>query len=49
LFVEFLTRIPQTIPPSGKVKSVQETKAEFKIGFEDGSNAKAALERRQSA
>ena len=30
---------PVTIPPGGKVKSVQETKAEFKIDFEDGSSA----------
>jgi hypothetical protein len=30
---------PATIPPGGKVKSVQEAKAEFKIDFEDGSSA----------
>jgi hypothetical protein len=30
---------PATIPPGGKVKSVQEIKAEFKIDFEDGSSA----------
>jgi hypothetical protein len=30
---------PATIPPGGKVKSVQETKAEFKVDFEDGSSA----------
>ena len=30
---------PATIPPSGKVKSVHEAKAEFKIDFEDGSGA----------
>ena len=28
---------PPTIPPGGKVKSVHEAKAEFKIDFEDGS------------
>jgi hypothetical protein len=28
-----------TIPPGGKVKSVREAKAEFKIDFEDGSSA----------
>jgi hypothetical protein len=32
-----------TIPPGGKVKSVQETKAEFKIEFEDGSSATLCL------
>jgi hypothetical protein len=30
---------PATASPSGKVKSVHEAKAEFKIGFEDGSSA----------
>jgi hypothetical protein len=30
---------PSTIPPGGKVKSVREAKAEFKIEFEDGSSA----------
>jgi hypothetical protein len=30
---------PATIPPGGKVKSVHEFKAEFKIDFEDGSSA----------
>jgi len=30
---------PATIPPGGKVKCVHETKAEFKIDFEDGSSA----------
>ena len=30
---------PATIPPGGKVKSVHEAKAEFKINFEDGSSA----------
>jgi hypothetical protein len=34
---------PATIPPGGKVKSVQETKAEFKIDFEDGSSATLCL------
>jgi hypothetical protein len=37
------TAVPQTIPPGGKVKSVQETKAEFKIDFEDGSSATLRL------
>jgi hypothetical protein len=30
---------PATVPPGGKAKSVRETKAEFKINFEDGSSA----------
>ena len=30
---------PATIPPGGKVKSVHEAKADFKIEFEDGSSA----------
>jgi hypothetical protein len=30
---------PATIPPGGKVKSVHENQAEFKINFEDGSSA----------
>ena len=30
---------PATIPPGGKVKSVHEDKAEFKIDFEDGPSA----------
>ena len=30
---------PATIPPGGKVASVHEAKAEFKIDFEDGSSA----------
>ena len=34
---------PATIPPGGKVKSVQEAKAEFKIDFEDGSSATLCL------
>jgi hypothetical protein len=34
---------PATIPPGGKVKAVQETKAEFKIDFEDGSSATLCL------
>jgi hypothetical protein len=29
---------PATIPPGGKVKSVHEARAEFKIDFEDGSS-----------
>ena len=32
------TAAPATIPPGGKVKSVHEAKAEFKINFEDGSS-----------
>jgi hypothetical protein len=34
---------PPTIPPGGKVKSVHEAKAEFKIDFEDGSSATLRL------
>jgi hypothetical protein len=34
---------PATIPPGGKVKSVHEAKAEFKIDFEDGSSATLCL------
>jgi hypothetical protein len=34
---------PATIPPGGKIKSVRETKAEFKIDFEDGSSATLCL------
>jgi hypothetical protein len=34
---------PATIPPGGKVKSVHEAKAEFKIEFEDGSSATLRL------
>jgi hypothetical protein len=34
---------PARIPPAGKVKSVHETKAEFKIDFEDGSSATLCL------
>jgi hypothetical protein len=30
---------PTTVPPGGKVKSVHEAKAEFRIDFEDGSSA----------
>ena len=30
---------PATIPPGGKVKSVHESRAEFKIDFENGSSA----------
>jgi hypothetical protein len=32
-----------TVPPGGKVKSVHEAKAEFKIDFEDGSSATLSL------
>jgi hypothetical protein len=34
---------PVTVPPEGKVKSVHETKAEFKIEFEDGPSATLCL------
>jgi hypothetical protein len=34
---------PATIPPGGKVKSVHESRAEFKIDFEDGSSATLCL------
>jgi hypothetical protein len=34
---------PATLPPGGKVKSVHEAKAEFKIEFEDGSSATLCL------
>ena len=34
---------PATIPPGGKIKSVHEAKAEFKIEFEDGSSATLRL------
>ena len=34
---------PVTIPPGGKVKSVHEARAEFKIDFEDGSSATLSL------
>jgi hypothetical protein len=34
---------PATIQPGGKVKSVHEAKAEFKINFEDGSSATLCL------
>ena len=34
---------PAAIPPGGKVKSVRETKTEFKIDFEDGSSATLRL------
>jgi hypothetical protein len=34
---------PATISPGGKVKSVHEAKAEFKIEFEDGSSAILSL------
>jgi hypothetical protein len=34
---------PATIPPGGKVKAVQETNADFKIEFENGSSATLRL------
>jgi hypothetical protein len=34
---------PVTIPPGGKIKSVHEAKADFKIEFEDGSSATFCL------
>ena len=34
---------PATIPPGGKIKSVHEVKADFKIEFEDGSSATLCL------
>jgi hypothetical protein len=34
---------PATIPAGGKVKSVHEAKAEFRIEFEDGSSATFCL------
>jgi hypothetical protein len=34
---------PATIPPGGKVKSVQEARTEFKIDFEDGSSVTLCL------
>ena len=34
---------PATISPGGKVKSVHESRAEFKINFEDGSSATLRL------
>jgi hypothetical protein len=34
---------PATIPLAGKVKAVQETNADFKIEFENGSNATLRL------
>jgi hypothetical protein len=34
---------PATISPGGKVKSVHECRAEFKINFEDGSSARFCL------
>jgi len=37
------TAAPATIAPGGKVKSVREAKAEFKIEFEDGSSAILSL------
>ena len=37
------TAVPATIPTGGKVKSVHEAKAEFKIDFEDNSSATLSL------
>jgi hypothetical protein len=37
------TAAPATIAPGGKVKSVYEARAEFKIQFEDGSTATLRL------
>jgi hypothetical protein len=37
------TAEPATIPPGGKVKSVHETKAEFKIEFGDGASVTFCL------
>ena len=34
---------PATIAPGGKIKSVHEAKADFKIEFEDGSSATLSL------
>ena len=34
---------PATIPPGGKIKSIHEAKADFKIEFEDGSSATLSL------
>ena len=34
---------PATIPPGGKVKSVHESRAEFKIDFEGGSSVTLCL------
>jgi hypothetical protein len=34
---------PATIAPGGKIKSVHEAKADFKIEFEDGSSATLCL------
>ena len=34
---------PATIPPGGKIKSVHETKVEFRIEFEDSSSATFCL------
>jgi hypothetical protein len=36
-------RAPTLVPSGSKVKSVHETKAEFKIDFEDGSSATVYL------
>jgi hypothetical protein len=35
---------PARVSPGGKVKSVHEAKAEFKIGFEDGSSTTFCLD-----
>jgi hypothetical protein len=34
---------PATIPTGGRIKSVHEAKAEFKIDFEDGSSTTLTL------
>ena len=34
---------PATVPPGGKVKCIHESRAEFKIEFEDGSSATLCL------
>ena len=41
--IKIKTAGPATMPPGGKVKSVHESKAEFKIEFEDGSSATLCL------
>ena len=40
---------PATIPPGGKIKSVHEAKADYKIEFEDGSCATVSLADRGSS
>jgi hypothetical protein len=37
--IKIKTAAAATVPPGGKVKSVHESKAEFKIDFENGSSA----------